>query len=65
MFTHANIDNVGIAFGYRHRTNGAGSKKSIGDISPMLACIAGFPKSSTRSTKVIGERVLDYPRGSY
>jgi hypothetical protein len=60
MFTHTHIDNVGIAFGYCHCTNGAGRKKSIGDILPMLSSIAGFPKASTRSSKVIGERVLNY-----
>src|SRR5258705_7436156 len=54
MFSHADVNDIRIAFGYSHSTDRTGFEITIGDISPGDSHVICFPKAATRGPHVIG-----------
>src|SRR5437667_12633893 len=59
MFSHTYIDDIRIAFGNCHRTDGTRLKETIRDIPPGVSHVICFPKTATRSSHVIDLRLAN------
>src|SRR5438445_13211256 len=64
MFTHADINDVWVAFGACHRADRTCFKKTIRDVTPTDSHVIRFPETAARGAHVIGLRIADDSGGT-
>src|SRR5689334_5242612 len=59
MFTRADVDDVGIAFGNRDRADRTGFEETVGDVAPTDPHVFSLPKTAAGRAHVIGLRIAN------
>src|SRR4029078_6022190 len=60
MFTHPDVNNIRITFGYGDGANGTGLKISVRDIAPTDSHVVCLPQTTAGCSHVIRLRIADY-----
>src|SRR5689334_2245291 len=57
VFTHADVNNIRIAFGDRDRADRTGLEETIGNVTPTDSHVLGLPETAAGRSHVIGLRI--------
>src|SRR5215510_4111393 len=65
VFTHADVNNIGVAFGHCDRANRASLKITIRDVAPADTHVLRFPQPSAGGAHVIRLWITDHAAGRH